>query len=444
MRRYAVLPQLAGTWFLVVGFLARLPVAMLGIGVMLLVTTTSGSVARGGLATGAASLGTAVLAPVQGRLADRLGQRPVLLVAAAVNAAGLAMVTVAATRGLPTAVLLAACFVAGGCVPQVGALARVRWLRLTRARPEPMNAAMSWESTADEVTFVLGPALVGVIAATTPAATLLVAAVLAAVFATAFALHPTAPPGRARAATTSPTESGAGPSEASEPTAPETTGTGAAPHTGADHHHVPLGRVLRLVLVPMLGMLSMGAFFGSSQAAVTGIATAAGQPGTAGLLYAVMGVGSAVTALAMVAVPETVSLRRRWLVGGAGMTLVMVASLTVGSLGATAVALLAVGLFVGPTLVTLFSACGQAAPPGEAGTAMTLLVSANVVGVAIGAATGGRVAEAIAAAGGDPATAFAVPALASAVVTAAGVLLRGRRPGAASAGHPPPGAPAAS
>ncbi|EYR65042.1 MFS transporter [Actinotalea ferrariae CF5-4] len=401
LRRYAALPRLTGPWFLVVGALARLPVAMTPLGTMLLVTTSTGSLAQGGLATSASALGTAALAPVQGQLADRLGQRRVLLAATATTTVALVVVTVAAVLGWPLPVLLLACAVAGGSAPQVGPLARVRWISLTQARPAPLATAMSWESMVDEVTFVLGPALVGVVAATRPDATLLLAAAVVAVFGTAFAVHPTALPGH-------------------------------PPRAGGRDPATRVPAVLRLVLAPTVGMVGLGAFFGSSQVAVTGITTALGRPGDAGLLYAVMGIGSAVTALAVVALPAAVSARTRWTVAGAGLTAVMLGAMTVRTGGGTALALLLAGVFMGPAIVTLFSVVGELAPTRAAGTAMTLLISANVVGVAIGAAVGGAVAEALRDAGRPPALTFAVSAVATTLLTAAALLHRRRTPDPAS------------
>src|SRR6478609_1738282 len=76
---YGELPRLAGKAFLPIAFLARLPFSMITIGTLLLVTTTTGSLALGGLASAAAAVGTALGGPTQGSLADRIGQRKVLL-----------------------------------------------------------------------------------------------------------------------------------------------------------------------------------------------------------------------------------------------------------------------------------------------------------------------------------------------------------------------------
>lgn len=397
---YRALPALSGRSYLPVAFLARLPFSMTTLGVMVLVTATTGSVAAGGLATAAASLGTAALASVQGNLADRLGQRPVLVVASLLNAIAAVAVVLAATGDAPRAVLAAACFLLGASAPQVGALARVRWIALGTDEPQAVEAAMSYESTVDEITFVLGPALVGVIAtAGSPAAALLVAASLVTVFGLAFALHPTAEAPSRR---------------------PRPGGSSGAHRTGALH-------VLRRVALPVVGMACIGVFFGGTQASVTAVAEAAGRPGIAGLLYAVLGVGSAMTALALVAVPASVGSRTRWLVGGTGLTLSMACMLLTSGTGQVVAVLAVAGLFVGPTLVTLFSVGGNLVPVTEAGTAMTMLVSANVVGVAAGAAIAGVAAEHL----GTPLV-FVVPITAAVLVALAGLLSPRERPGATS------------
>jgi len=174
-------------------------------------------------------------------------------------------------------------------------------------------------------------------------------------------------------------------------------------------------------------MLAIGTFFGGTQAGVTAVAEAAGKPGIAGLLYAVLGIGSAATALALVAVPDSVGSRSRWVIGAVGLTVTTAAMLLTHGPGQLVAVLAVVGLFVGPTLVTLFSVGGALVPVAQAGSAMTMLVSANVVGVALGAAVAGAIADRA----GAP-TVFLVPLAAAALVAAAGLLSPRARPGATS------------
>ena len=190
---------------------------MLTVGALTLVTAVSGSYAVGGAAAGAVGIGSALGAPVLGALADRLGQRPVLLVAAVFNTVAVIALILAAYlvpggQELAAAVpVLAAAFVAGASCPQVGPLARVRWMALSsrggrRRQPADLDTALSYESTADELTFVLGPALVGILASLlSPWLPLALAAALTLTLVPAFAVHPThravpRTPARSRAA----------------------------------------------------------------------------------------------------------------------------------------------------------------------------------------------------------------------------------------------------
>ncbi|GAA1639635.1 MFS transporter [Georgenia ruanii] len=387
--RYRDLPRLLGAPFLVVGFLARLPVAMVVLGVLTLVTSATGSVGEAGLASAALAVSTAVAGPLVGRWTDRRGQRLPLLLLTPVNAAALVALVVAARAGAAAAGLCALCALVGLTNVPVGSLARVRWLGAT-SEPRVSGAALSYESMADELSFVLGPALVGVAAAAgSPEAPVLLAAALVAIFVTAFALHPSAGAADPRIRPLTPA---------------------AAP---------ALPRVLRRVGPAVAGMACVGLFFGASQTAVTAFAAATGAPGRAGLIYALMGVGSAAMALAVVALPEGVTLRARLVVCGLGMAALSAAMTAATALGALAGLVLAVGLFVGPALVTLFTAAGRLAPPGATAVAMTALSSANVVGVALAAAVAGRLADAA-----GPDAAFAVAAAASAALAVLALSLR--------------------
>jgi MFS family permease len=337
---------------------------MIPIGVMTFVTAATGSYARAGWATAATSLGAALGAPAAGMLADRFGQRPVLLTAVAVNVPALVAV---ALLPIGPAVLLALCVAVGLSLPPVGPLSRTRWFALA---PGDASAAMAYEGTADEAAFVLGPATVGIIGTLwSPRAGLLVAAGLVATAVSAFAVHPTHP--GARTARTVPRRQAA-----------------------------PRGRAAPAlaVAVPAAGTFLMGMFFAAVQTGVNAFAARAALPSSGGLLYALLAVGSAATALSMAAVPATVGLRARCVVSVAGLVLGagamgMVAMGGGRSLSGMILALLFAGLWVGPTLVTLNTLAGRLAPPGRVATAMTTLSAASVLGIALGAVTGGRLVQ---------------------------------------------------
>src|SRR5690349_17533776 len=163
-RTYGDVIGLSGPLLPVVSFLARLPTATIQFGSVLLVARTSGSLSAAGLTGGALALGQVACGPLVGRLADRHGQRTVVLVFSLVNALAIAALVAGALSGLPTPLLAVLGATAGATVPQIGPLARARLIALARRADAPDTAvatALSFESTLDEISFVLGPALVG-------------------------------------------------------------------------------------------------------------------------------------------------------------------------------------------------------------------------------------------------------------------------------------------
>lgn len=402
--RFARLPQLAGRGFLPLGLFARLPLAMLTVGTLTLVTSNSGSYALGGTAAGAVGIGSALGAPVLGSLADRRGQRSVLFLAAVFNTAAVVLLILTASAMAPAgfpAVVLAAAFLAGASCPQVGPLARVRWMALTSQGNAPDNrrdldTALSYESTADEVTFVLGPALVGILASLlAPWLPLALAAAMTITLVPAFAAHRT---------------HRAVPAARRRPPAAGRRGRGGMPAA---------------VLLPVVAMVCMGTFFGSTQAALSSFSASYATSELAGLLYAVMGLSSAAAALSVAYWPQRFSLSLRWLVSAALMAGLAVLLLVPSSLGAMVAVLLILGVPVGPVMVTVFAVGGVVAPEGRLGTVMTALASGIVAGTAIGSSLGGGLAQ-----DHGYAAAFLVPACAAsalALLGAAAVVVLRRR-----------------
>lgn len=407
---YAALPRLSGPSFLFVSFLSRLPTTMAPLAVLTFVVVSTGSFAAGGLAATALAGGTAVGAPVMGRLADRVGQRPVLVVAALVNPLALVGLLLLGGSGSGTAGLLMLCAAVGLSMPPVGGMARARWLALSRRHA---GTAMAYEGTADELAYVLGPAAAGILASGRGAgAALLAAAVGGALAVGAFAVHPTH---RATVpAAGGPTPPG--------PAVPRPR-PAADPATDPENHRE--GR--RAVLVSTAGMLLMGMFFSATQTAVLAFATAAGRSTSAGLIYALLAVGSAVTALGTAALPDRFGARARCAVAAAGLLggvgLMFLAGPVSGSLPWLCAAVLVTGLSVGPVLVTLHQVAGAAAPAGRTATTMAQLTTGGVLGIAVGATAAGTLTDAV---GGRGALAVAGAASAALLALAFAGLRRPR------------------
>ncbi|XAS69723.1 MFS transporter [Micrococcaceae bacterium Sec5.7] len=383
--RFGRLPLLAGTGFIPLGLFARLPLAMLTVGALTLITSASGSYAIGGTAAGAVGIGSALGAPVLGALADRLGQRSVLLVAAVLNSIAV-LALILAAYSIPGVVqfgtaapVFAASLIAGASCPQVGPLARVRWMALTSKGSRAENAtdldtALSYEGTADELTFVLGPALVGILASlVAPWLPLALAAALTITLVPAFAVHRTQLAVPRRAARSSSVRANLG------------DGPGTRLRRRA--------RLSAAVALPVLAMVCMGTFFGSTQTALSSFSAGFTGSEIAGLLYAVMGLSSAGAALSVAYWPQTFAVTSRWLVSAGLMTGLSILLLLPSSEWTMVLVLLVLGLPVGPVMVTVFAIGGLVAPAGRLGTVMTALASGIVAGTAIGSSIAGQLAQ---------------------------------------------------
>lgn len=395
VQSYQRLFALTGPLYVLVAFVGRIPLAMSQIAALLAVTAATGSYAAGGATAGALAVANAVGAPLAGALTDRYGQRPVLLVQSVVGTLGLGVLswlTLTHEAGAAWWPLPVAAALGGAFVPQVGTMARVRWRPISRAvgtdDPRVVDTAFSYEGAADEASFVLGPALVGLIAAALhPVAALIAAALMLGAFGTWFALHPT---GRLVGPAPSLREAG--------------------------------DRLVTLSLVLLAAtQLSIGMVFGSVQTGTSVLATQAGAPGVTGLLHALLGVGSVIAGLAMVMLPERVGYPLRLRVATVAMFVLSLPLLAVGSLTGLAVALLGLGFAIAPAMITTFTLAERTTPVRRLGAAMTALAAATGTGYAVGAAVAGRLADA---GGHGPAFTVTVAATALAVTLA---LAGGRR-----------------
>ncbi|MBS1907688.1 MAG: MFS transporter [Actinobacteria bacterium] len=392
-----------GLSYFVIAFIARLPFAMMVVGVLTVVVAARESVGLGGLTSAAVGIGTACFGPLLGAAADRRGQRIVLAIVAVANAAALVGFTLVVYSSAAEPFVLLSAFAIGATAPQVSPMSRSRLVTLiseqvpAERRARTTSSTMSYESAADETVFVFGPFLVGVLAtAIAPWMPLVIAAALILVFVGAFALHPTA--------------------------------AHVSVQRGADGRAA--SRVSELfrprLLVVVAGMLGVGVFFGAMLTSLTAFMTEHGRPEEAGLLYGALGVGSAILALGVAFLPARFALPARWLLFAGILFAGSLTLIWVHDPLAMLLALAVMGCGIGPTLVTQFSLGAAFGPSDRSATVMTMLGSALIVGQAIGAVVTGQVADI---AGAQPS--LLLPVVAAGLVLVAGVanavLARGRR-----------------
>jgi len=179
LRPYAEIFEIPGAWrFSVAGIIGRMPMSMFGLGTVLLISAITGKYGVAGTVSAVGSLGYAFSSPRLGRLVDSHGQRIVLLPLLAVFTVSTALLITAVELRLPTWAFFVPGAIAGATMPSLGAMVRARWSVLLAGSPR-LHAAFSFESVADELCFVIGPAAVTLLATeVSPASGVGVAAVL--------------------------------------------------------------------------------------------------------------------------------------------------------------------------------------------------------------------------------------------------------------------------
>ncbi|CAL9484267.1 MULTISPECIES: MFS transporter [unclassified Streptomyces] len=361
---YGQLLRTRGAWtFLLPGFAARQPFAMLTLSIVLLVQHTTGSYGVAGAAAAVTGVSMAVFAPYSGRLADRYGQRAVLLPGVLVHAASGLTLTVLALAEAPLWALFLAAVPTGASVPQVGPMVRARWAARLKDSPL-MSTAAAFESVTDELTFVLGPLLATALCtAVDPAAGLVTEAALTLVGGLLFAAR-----------------------KSSQPV------VGGAGDGHARVEHVSALRVpgVRVLIVVFLGI---GSVFGGMQVSLAAFTESIGEPGLNGVLYGVFAAGNMISGLACGAIAWKAAPQRRLLVGYAALALTASGLWAAHSVLVLAGLGLLVGMCIAPAIVTGYTLVEGLVPAGARTEAFTWLTGAVALGQAAAVTVAGQLED---------------------------------------------------
>ncbi|WP_413759234.1 MFS transporter [Streptomyces sp. MMBL 11-3] len=368
--------------FTTAGLLGRMPLSMMGIGVVTMISQVTGRYGLAGALSATIALSAAALGPQISRLVDRYGQRRVLRPAtlAALTASAGLLLTVH-FRGPDWVLFL--CSAGIGCVPSVGAMTRARWALIYRGRPE-LHTAYAFESVVDEVCFIFGPIVsIGLSTVWFPeAGPLLASLFLAAGIFWLTSQRATEPPPHPR-----------------------------EHHTG--------GSALRSAGLQVLvaTFVATGAIFGAVDVVTVAFAEEEGHKGAASVVLAVYAAGSCVAGAVFGLLRFSGAPARRWALGVCTMAVSMIPLLLVGNLPFLAVALFVAGLSIAPTMITTMALVELHVPRAKLTEGMTWVSTGLAVGVALGSSLSGWVIDSAGARAG-----YGVPVAAGAVAVAVGFL----------------------
>jgi MFS family permease len=342
--------------------LARFPIGINALAIVLYLRAERGSFAVAGVVAGALAAGSGVGAPVQGRLVDAFGQRRVLVPLAVAHAAALGALVATAEAGAATAVLFACGFVAGFAIPPTSSVLRSMWPSLLREQPQLVQAAYALDSVMIELIFIAGPLITALVATVfSPQAALAISAAAVILGTAAFTALP--------------------PSKAVRPERdrPRAGLLGALSSPGV--------RTLVLTSLPA------GVGIGVCEVALPAFSDASGEAATAGLLLAAWSLGSVIGGLTYGAIPNRPPLDRVHLVVTALLPLGLLPMAAAPSVPVMALLALPGGVFVAPLLATRNELVGWVAPAGARTEAYTWPLTAFVGGIAIGSALAGVIVE---------------------------------------------------
>ncbi|MER7442363.1 MFS transporter [Micromonospora avicenniae] len=375
---------------LLVAVLARIPLTATGVTLTFYVVQDLGrGYGAAGLVGAAVTVGGAIGGPLLGRLIDRRGLRPVLVLTGIVEA-----VFWSTAPSLPYPLLLPAAFIAGSLALPIFSVVRQSVAALVpeeRRRP-----AYALDSMSVELSFMVGPALAVALATTITArhTLYLVGAGIVAAGVAFWLLNP--------------------------PTADDVEEPG-TPRRQIHRREWVTPRLLAVLAVSLAATLVLG----GTDVAVVAVLRESGEVGWTGVVLAMWAVASLVGGFAYGATHRAVSPL-------ALMAALSLCTIPVGLGGShwwlLCLAMIPAGALCAPTLAATADAVSRLAPAEVRGEAMGVHGSAVTIGLAVGAPLAGAVIDARA-----PWWGFAVTGLIGALVALAvlPIELRHRRAAAA-------------
>ncbi|MGW1102818.1 MFS transporter [Streptomyces sp. NPDC002540] len=381
--------------------LGRLSYGMVSLSLMLAVKDTTSSYSVAGTVMALFGATSVFLSPARAALIDRYGPRRALPPMAGVYAALLGALAYATWRPGTSSLLLGALAVtAGACTPPLGPVMRTLWTTLVPER-ELLQRAYSLDGVAEELLFVTGPLMVGlVIGFAVPAAGVAISAALVLVGTLALVSSPVVRDVGTR------------------PSAAKAVAPRGAPRTqrllgvvGLRHAAVVAGAV--------------GLCLGALDLLVVAFTEQHHRGAAVAWVMAALSAGSAVGGLAHGAVSWRASNRIRLPVPAAGLGLAMAVAGLSPDVYVLVAAVAAAGVFVAPALTTAYLAADESVGEGSRTQAGAWVNTAVNAGSSLGTALVGPLVDRL-----SPAACFAVaalPALLCAAVVARGAVGRSRR-----------------
>lgn len=360
-KSYADLFQTPGSIaFSAAGFVARMPIAQMGIAAVMLVSAETGSYALAGQVSATTALAGAAVMPQTARLVDRYGQARVVRPLIVLGSAAWLLLAASVTLSWATWTWFVFAAIGGGLGPSVGAMVRARWIHVLDDR-SLQHRAFSWESSVDEVVFVIGPPLATFLATgVSPYAGILVATGLLLVGGWLFTAQ-----------------------RRTEP-----------PPSGHDGVRFQSRRFITPTFVSISAVFACcGAAFGAIDVIAVAFADEAGRKSAAGLILAAFAAGSLLAGLAFGVATFKRSVGAQFVTAAVVFGVLCPLLLLSSNLWLAGILLFTGGFTIAPLLISGNMLIGALVPPVALTEALTWSTTSLILGITIGAGVAGSVVD---------------------------------------------------
>jgi MFS family permease len=351
------------------GFIARMPVAMDTLAIILFVHSVDKRYSIAGALTAVAAFTTVISSPLWSKMADQRGQRFILRVAVPIRISAIIAFIVLVKSGAPIWSWFLSIFIAEAASVSIGSMTRRRWVHMIDGENKDLLAASyAFESLLDEFIYILGPIITtAIVAAVSPVAGLLLGVVFLIVGAPLIATHKSSDPGI----------------EDRE--------------LGEKLKSVMHNRKLQAVGIPLT---IAGGSFSAVNISVVAFASEKNMATTSGLILGMWAAGGAVSAVINGAIRWKISHGKRYVGYLIGMTLVALTFPFIENLYLLGFALFLQGMCVGPLLPNGLPLVANSVAASQMTQAITLVTAGIPLTGALSSFLSGRIIDSYGASSG--------------------------------------------
>lgn len=339
-----------------------MPIAMDAIAIILFVYSVDKRYSLAGALTAVAALTTVISSPLWSKVADRKGQRFVLLTAVPIRITAILAFIYLVLEGAPVWTWFLSIFIAEAGSISMGSMSRRRWVHVIDSKDKQLLAtSYAYESLIDEFIFILGPIFTtAIVTAIDPAAGLMLGILFILVGVPLILSHRLSDPG------------------------PE-------PHIdGVKPSSVMRNRNLQAIAIPMT---IVGGCFSAVNICVVALSTEQNAKGVSGLLLGIWAMGGALSALVNGAIRWKIAHGKRFIGYLSGMALVSLTFPFIENLYLMGFVLFLQGICIAPLLPNGLPLVTHSVPASQMTQAITLATAGIPLTGALSSASAGKIID---------------------------------------------------